>query len=1253
MSVDLRRIEARCWTLAGERMREELFIDVVAHCPDALGLVEWLVDEDDQTVAETLGSEAFESRVADLDFEEGELLVRALMAWAGEKAGPDVTAFDALAETPPKKRADLRKWILQHGIRERLADPLQRAAPLAWSPRDRYGMMVSFTIGHVIDGRAGKLGVSVDDAVAAYLGWAAGRRALAHARAETWEKTARSEPVAAAARRVRALVDALDDAAAPVIRKERVRMGPTEDALGFALRTDGGSVWLSFAERSLAGDRAASALDEGRFHHAPLLKLAAEHALDALLDPSSPHHEAVCEAVEKPRWTYLVADLEQRLKSAEPARALSADERLSWRIDVKRDAGAFGALFPAVQKRGKRGWSAGRQVRVSWLLSRPGPLNREDRPVVEALQPVSYARGPSFGEALDALVGHPHVVRSDQPKVGVQVRRGEVEVVLEEAAGTRSTLLRFRIAGARARSPMWSAEELLSRSVSPSATHVMTHRAAPEGVEQVVVAPLPHAVRELALAVLRWDTAVPPEADEALLALMRRLPGEVTVELPPRLRGEQVAGEPRPVVRLEPTIGRGLRVGLRVRPLATGPAHLPGHGPRHLVGALEGRRVHVRRDLDDERARATAVANLLGLSMGAGVAQAGDWKGAWEYRIEDADDALDVVRALADHPTELTAEWPTDVWSMLGTAGAGSVRVRARQANAWFEIGGGAQIDETRVSLVQMVRALRDGRRYVELKGGRFVALEAELREALGVVSDVLVDDGKRLLAAPEAGLTLEREFPGIEADAAFRTLSERMLAARSATGSEENALPPLPELQAELRHYQEEGVAWLRGLARWSSGACLADDMGLGKTLQSIALLLDRAGEAPALVVAPTSVADNWRREMERFAPTLRPRLYRGPKRKQVLGALSPGDVLITSYGLLTRDIETLAELTFSTLVLDEAHALKNLRAHRTKAARRIDAGFTLGLTGTPIENHLGELFSLFDVLVPGLLGTWEHFRARFAAPIERDGDLTRRDALSRVIRPFLLRRQKSEVAPELPPRTEVVRMVELTADERARYETERRAAKQALEESQAKGEKARFQVLAALTRMRRLVCHPSLVDAHYTGRSAKLEATLSLAKDLAREGHRALLFSQFTGHLSLVRRGLAELGFDPLYLDGATPAARRGELVDTFQQGDTPFFLISLKAGGTGLNLTAADTVIHLDPWWNPAAEDQASDRAHRIGQDRPVTVVRLVAEQTLEESVLALHAQKRELARGVLEGSNRPAPLDVAALLSLLSE
>ncbi|MEZ6187488.1 MAG: SNF2-related protein [Planctomycetota bacterium] len=508
---------------------------------------------------------------------------------------------------------------------------------------------------------------------------------------------------------------------------------------------------------------------------------------------------------------------------------------------------------------------------------------------------------------------------------------------------------------------------------------------------------------------------------------------------------------------------------------------------------------------------------------------------------------------------------------------------------------------------------------------------------------------GRRSRSTPPRGPCSRSSLDGageVELSAGWEALRARLAQARRVS-----TRPPRG-LKAELRPYQLEGVAWLERLATWGVGACLADDMGLGKTVQAIALLVARKKEGPALVVAPTSVGANWIRELGRFAPGLRALLYRDTERGEVHTELGPGDVVVVSYDLARIDLERLAPVAWGTLVFDEAQQVKNATTKTARALRQLSGGWRLALTGTPVENHLGELWSLFRLISPGVFGGWEAFKRRFAEPIERDGDATRRAALARVIRPFVLRRTKAEVLRELPGRTDVQLDVELSPRELKLYEQTRLAAALELSTKGTKGKgDARFQILAALTKLRQLACHPRLVDASWEHGSAKLDAFLEVLDELRQGEHRALVFSQFTRHLALVREALEARGVSYLYLDGQTPARERQGLVDAFQAGEGEVFLISLKAGGKGLNLTAADYVVHLDPWWNPAVEDQATDRAHRLGQQKPVTVYRLVTQGTVEAQILALHAQKRDLVAGVLDGSDRAGKLSTDELIALI--
>ncbi len=471
--------------------------------------------------------------------------------------------------------------------------------------------------------------------------------------------------------------------------------------------------------------------------------------------------------------------------------------------------------------------------------------------------------------------------------------------------------------------------------------------------------------------------------------------------------------------------------------------------------------------------------------------------------------------------------------------------------------------------------------------------------------------------------------------------------------------VPTATGLQATLRDYQLAGFHWMQFLARHGLHGILADDMGLGKTLQTLAHILTekQSGHSrglPTLVIAPTSVVPNWRAEALKFTPGLRVLVLNGPDRKKYYRSIPHADIVLTSFALLQRDIDKLAAVPFHLVVLDEAQYIKNPRSKMAQAACKLDARNRLCLSGTPIENHLGELWSLMHFLVPGFLGTEDAFNKRFRTPIEKDGDMERNAVLKTRVAPLILRRTKDQVAKELPPKTELVHLIELNTGQKDLYETVRATMNKRVREAiAARGiEQSQIVFLDALLKLRQICCHPKLLPEDYSNdvvESAKLDFLTELLAVLIEEGRRILLFSQFTTMLALIEAHLVKEKIPYLILTGASKD--RGKLVEDFQNGKAPVFLISLKAGGTGLNLTAADTVIHYDPWWNPAAEAQATDRAYRIGQNNPVFVHKLLCQDTVEERIHKLQQEKGKLAAGILADadiSNKLNPAMVRALL-----
>jgi len=452
----------------------------------------------------------------------------------------------------------------------------------------------------------------------------------------------------------------------------------------------------------------------------------------------------------------------------------------------------------------------------------------------------------------------------------------------------------------------------------------------------------------------------------------------------------------------------------------------------------------------------------------------------------------------------------------------------------------------------------------------------------------------------------------------------------------------PGRDLNATLRPYQEQGLSWLKFIHDLGTGGILADDMGLGKTVQTIALLLlvkqelGKDEDLRVLIVAPTSVVSNWVREIERFGKSLTTALWHGAGRKEQQKELTSANIIITSYALLRRDIDLLTKLKLDYVILDEAQAIKNPQSATAQAAKELMPSRRLVLTGTPIENRLTEIWSIFDFVSPGILPPLAKFEERFSRPIDQ-GDSKAAARLKAIIHPFILRRTKMEVAKDLPAKIESDKVIDLGADQRGIYtQVLREVRAQVMGELDRVGvAKSQLHILAGLTKLRQAACDPRLLGlprefSHDD--SAKVTAFRELIEEAEAGGHRVLVFSQFVSMLKILKSALDEDRVRYEYLDGST--TDRMERIDRFQNDPTiPVFLISLKAGGSGLNLTAADTVIHFDPWWNPAVEDQASDRAHRIGQKKVVTVYRLVAAGTIEEKILELKEKKKELVSAVL--------------------
>ena len=541
-------------------------------------------------------------------------------------------------------------------------------------------------------------------------------------------------------------------------------------------------------------------------------------------------------------------------------------------------------------------------------------------------------------------------------------------------------------------------------------------------------------------------------------------------------------------------------------------------------------------------------------------------------------------------------------------------------------------------------------KKYIRLKNGEFlelgddgIGLLAELRETLHLTEAKLksgcVQIPKYRAMYLDAALKSSQKL-SVEKNREFKGIVRNMKTI-------EDSDYEVPEtLKTIMRSYQKTGFLWLKTLRENGFGGILADDMGLGKTLQVISLLLSEQeggeggahGQRRSLIVCPASLVYNWKKELERFAPQLSARVIVGlaAERARLVAQSAEGEILITSYDLLKRDAHLYQDMVFAIQVIDEAQYIENPGTQAAKGVKGISAAFKLALTGTPIENRLSELWSIFDYLMPGFLYTYQRFRQEMELPIVTSSDEDKMKRLQRMIRPFVLRRLKSEVLSDLPEKLEENVYARLEGEQRALYDAHAQRMKELLSEKSDKEFRTeKLQILSELTKLRQLCCDPSLLFEGYQGGSAKLEMCMELLLNAVQGGHKILLFSQFTSMLDRLGERLKSEGVRYYMLTGAVGKEQRMQMVESFAQDDVSVFCISLKAGGTGLNLTAADIVIHYDPWWNVAVQNQATDRAHRIGQKNVVTVYRLVSEGTIEEKILAMQERKRQLAEQVLNG------------------
>lgn len=926
-------------------------------------------------------------------------------------------------------------------------------------------------------------------------------------------------------------------------------------------------------------------------------------------------------------WQRALKALTQVKTGATASVASNADTRIAWLLNYHAQ---FIDIEPREQKLNVKGiWSKGRPVALKRLAqeqeSLPG-MSEQDKRIASCIRKGydNYYGNSEYDmvseKALPFLVGHPAVFWIDAPDVRIDIVKAVISLQLKEKQGQITLQLMPPISATAA--VVWLKETPTRLAVYESSAEI----------------------KQIA-GILGAGLSVPVNAKAQLVDVIAAIAPHLPINSDlPELAAHiaTVPADARLYAHLLP-LKEGLRVQILVRPLTDGSWLSPGKGSANVLGEQAGVPIQASRDL---KAELLALDQLVSICPALNEAENQDQ----EWQLSHPEHCLELLMQLREVPEDvLQLVWPEgERFRLKASRSLQQMRLTIKKQGEWFVAGGEITLDDGRVLALRelMQMAANSSGRFLKLGENDYLALTDNFRKRLGELqsySEAVGKDGVRInpLAAP-ALAELAQEVGELKADKAWRDALEKL-------DSLSNFKPVLPStLQAELRDYQLVGYQWLARLAHWGVGACLADDMGLGKTVQALALLLDRAPNGPALVVAPISVAMNWQAEVARFAPTLKVRAYHSNRSLDDLGAF---DIVVASYGMLQADTEAFSAQHWHSVVLDEAQVIKNAATKRSQAAMALTADFKMIASGTPVENHLGELWNLFRFINPGLLGSKEKFAERFSNPIER-GEKSAKGHLKKLIQPFILRRTKTQVLSELPSRTEITLQVELSDEERHLYEALRQEAVDKINGLAPQEGKA-MQVLAEITKLRRFCCNPKLVLKNADVSASKLAVFAETVEELLDNRHKALVFSQFVDHLAIIRAYLDRQGISYQYLDGSTPPLERKKRVDAFQAGQGDIFLISLKAGGTGLNLTAADYVIHLDPWWNPAVEDQASDRAHRMGQLRPVTIYRLVVKDTIEEKILALHAQKRDLADSLLEGGDAAGKMDTEALLRLLKE
>ena len=762
-----------------------------------------------------------------------------------------------------------------------------------------------------------------------------------------------------------------------------------------------------------------------------------------------------------------------------------------------------------------------------------------------------------------------------------------------------------------------------------------------------VISPNPQQRRIMELILKSPD--LPIAAAESLADLGEKMRDIIDVDtsaLQNLKQAPTLQGTGRIIVQIKPASTRNsFGIEWQALPADAGEVRFsPGEGASEYMEADEGGKPYrVLRDLQHELDNLNDLTDFI--TQGPIYNNYNNQK----LEIHETENLLPLLEFLHDRPDDYTMEWPEgSEIKFKGKAGASCWEIGLQTDIQWFGVEGNVNVGGAQIPLKQVLEEgdfSEGASEFVRIGEKEYIRISKAIQRQL-VALQGLMGGGTMQVSKYQVGKLAEILGMGglpITQNSEYQAQVQRMQEAYEME-------PEVPAgLNATLREYQLDGYRWMYRLSHWGAGGCLADDMGLGKTVQTIAFMLSQADKGPSLVIAPTSVVPNWENELKKFAPGLRPFIINNIReRAMAVRQTSPGDVVIASYGVLTNSTEALLERDWNVICLDEAHQIKNRWTRVSHAAMELKGASRIILTGTPVQNSLNDLWNLFQFINPGMLGKFDHFREKYFSKDEAEA-AKRLESLKTLTQPFILRRTKDQVLGELPKKIEIDFMVTMSPAEMESYEKMRTYYES---EFAMGGGTADFSVFEGLTKLRLACCSQELQNAQWAGGSSKLGELKYLLQHIYNDKSHILIFSQFTSFLGLAKKTLKDIGIPYLYLDGATPLEQRAELVQKFQSGECQMLLISLKAGGLGLNLTAANYVILLDPWWNPSIEDQAIDRAYRIGQTQDVTVIRMLAEHTIEQKIVTLQDCKRNISDRILQGTGTSNTLTYEEIMEMVS-